>query len=178
MTPLGGVTPTVGSNEIAVVMNTGLEDCPHFLWDTGTAAMSWGEVQKLRLEGAALRPSACVDSEGGPAVLAADAACLLPAVGGSAVCLWMSSVLQGTIGNALGTLVELLAANVGAGDPRDRFAAPEGVPAGEPNTCVFIFFAVNLAVLINLGSPPEGLAKKTFSEWSSQSSRTMARHGW
>ena len=45
-------------------MSTGGEECPFFLWDTGTAAMSWGEVQKLRLEGGQLRPGCCVDAAG------------------------------------------------------------------------------------------------------------------
>jgi hypothetical protein len=66
VTPLGGSTPTVGSNAVAVAMSTGDADCPFFLWDTGTAAMSWGEVQKLRLEGGQLRPGCCVDATGKP----------------------------------------------------------------------------------------------------------------
>lgn len=52
VTPIGGDKPTVGSNAIALAMDTGGgsggERCPFFLWDTGTAAMSWGEVQKLQ----------------------------------------------------------------------------------------------------------------------------------
>ena len=58
-----------------------------------------------------------VDSEGKLAVKASDAAFLLPA---------------GTIGNALGIIIELLSASLGAGDPRLRSAPPEKVPDGEP----------------------------------------------
>ena len=58
-----------------------------------------------------------VDSEGKPAVKSSDAAFLLPA---------------GTIGNALGIIIELLSASLGAGDPRLRSEPPENVPEGEP----------------------------------------------
>lgn len=50
VTPIGGIEPTVGSNAIAIAIHTGADECPFFLWDTGTAAMSWGEVEKLRAE--------------------------------------------------------------------------------------------------------------------------------
>ena len=83
--------------------------------------MSWGEVQKLQLEGGTLPPGGAVDDQGKPAVQATDASFLLPA---------------GTIGNALGILIELLSANLGAGDPRLRSEPPEKVPEGEPTTCV------------------------------------------
>lgn len=138
VTPIGGTEATIGSNAIAMTLRTGREDCPVFLWDTGTAAMSWGEVQKLQLEGGTLRQGACVDAEGNPAVLATDAVSLLPA---------------GTIGNALGILIELLAANVGAGDPRFRSEPPDAVADGEPNTCVFVFFAISLGVFDGLDFP-------------------------
>lgn len=138
VTPIGGNRASVGSNAIALAMHTGSETSPLFLWDTGTAAMSWGEVQKLRLEGAKLRPGSCVDSQGRPAVEAKDAVALLPA---------------GTIGNALGIMIELVAANLGAGDPHLRHASLDRVPDGEPNTCVFIFFAVNLSVFDALEFP-------------------------
>lgn len=45
--PIGGTDARIGSNAIALALKTGIEACPFFLWDTGTAAMSWGEVQKL-----------------------------------------------------------------------------------------------------------------------------------
>jgi LDH2 family malate/lactate/ureidoglycolate dehydrogenase len=138
VTPIGGRDASIGSNAIAIAMNTGVEACPVFVWDTGTAAMSWGEVQKLCLEDGTLRPGAAVDAQGEPAVLANDAVSLLPA---------------GTIGNALGILMELLAANVGAGDPHLRSEPTGDCPDGEPNTCVFIFFAFNLAVFDTLGFP-------------------------
>lgn len=138
VTPLGGSTATMGSNAVAVACATGVEGDPTFLWDTGTAAMSWGEVQKLRLENTPLRPGAAVDARGEPTVQASDAASLLPA---------------GTIGNALGMLIELLSANVGAGDPRARSVPPEEVPAGEPTTCVFVFFAIHLAAFEALSFP-------------------------
>ena len=131
VTPIGGDKPTVGSNAIAIALETGSKTCPFFLWDSGTAALSWGEVQKLQLEGAKLRPGTAVDTKGQPAVEAKDAAFLLPA---------------GTIGNALGILIELISANMGSGDPRLRSEPPERVPEGEPSTCVFIFFALNLAM--------------------------------
>ena len=175
VTPIGGTEPTLGSNAIALAIHTGSEECPFFLWDTGTAAMSWGEVEKLRAEealgsrnsrgeapgtlplvhqtfhpmlqryrgggGLASSPfrrfrrgegclethargavgmhvqGGAVDSEGKPAVKASDAAFLLPA---------------GTIGNALGIIIELLSASLGAGDPRLRSEPPEKVPDGEP----------------------------------------------
>jgi LDH2 family malate/lactate/ureidoglycolate dehydrogenase len=138
VTPIGGTDARVGSNAIAIALNTGTEECPVFVWDTGTAAMSWGEVQKLRLEGGALRPGSAVDAQGKPAAQAEDAVSLLPA---------------GTIGNALGILIELLSANVGAGDPRFRSEPAGDYPAGEPSTCVFIFFALNLAVFDALDFP-------------------------
>ena len=58
-----------------------------------------------------------MDSEGRPAIKASDAAFLQPA---------------GTIGNALGVIIELLSASLGAGDPRLRSEPPENVPDGEP----------------------------------------------
>ena len=100
--------------------------------------MSWGEVQKLQLEGGTLPPGGAVDEQGKPAVQATDASFLLPA---------------GTIGNALGILIELLSANLGAGDPRLRSEPPEKVPEGEPTTCVFVFFALNLAMFDGLDFP-------------------------
>ena len=100
--------------------------------------MSWGEVQKLQLEGGTLPPGGAVDDQGKPAVQATDASFLLPA---------------GTIGNALGILIELLSANLGAGDPRLRSEPPEKVPEGEPTTCVFVFFALNLAMFDGLDFP-------------------------
>jgi hypothetical protein len=42
---------------------------------------------------------------------------------------------------------------VGAGDPRLRSEPPERVPDGEPSTCVFVFFALNLAIFDELGFP-------------------------
>lgn len=138
VTPIGGTDATIGSNAIAIALNTGVEVCPVFIWDTGTAAMSWGEVQKLQLENGTLRPGSAVDALGQPAVQAYDAVSLLPA---------------GTIGNALGVLIELLAANVGAGDPHFRSEPQGDCPDGEPNTCVFIFFAINLSVFDTLGFP-------------------------
>jgi LDH2 family malate/lactate/ureidoglycolate dehydrogenase len=138
VTPIGGTDATIGSNAIAIALNTGVAACPVFIWDTGTAAMSWGEVQKLQLENGTLRPGSAVDAQGQPAVLANDAVSLLPA---------------GTIGNALGVLIELLAANVGAGDPHFRSEPQGDCPDGEPNTCVFIFFAINLSVFDTLGFP-------------------------
>merc|ERR1712228_203156 len=56
-------------------------------------------------------------------------------------------------GNALGLVIELMAANVGAGDPRARSAPPDECPAGEPSTCVFTFFAVNLGAFDKLNFP-------------------------
>ncbi len=138
VTPIGGSDATIGSNAIAIALNTGIEECPVFIWDTGTAAMSWGEVQRLLIEDGPLRPGCTVDANGQPAVKASDAVSLLPA---------------GTIGNALGVLIELLAANVGAGDPHYRHESPGDCPAGEPNTCVFIFFALNLSVFDALDFP-------------------------
>lgn len=138
VTPIGGTDATIGSNAIAIALNTGVAACPVFIWDTGTAAMSWGEVQKLQLENGILRPGSAVDAQGQPAVQAHDAVSLLPA---------------GTIGNALGVLIELLAANVGAGDPHFRSEPQGDCPDGEPNTCVFIFFAINLSVFDALGFP-------------------------
>ena len=79
VTPLGGDKPTVGSNAIAIALETGSKTCPFFLWDSGTAALSWGEVQKLQLEGAKLRPGTAVDTKGQPAVEAKDSvASMLP----------------------------------------------------------------------------------------------------
>ena len=138
VTPIGGTDATIGSNAIAIALNTGVDACPVFIWDTGTAAMSWGEVQKLCLENGTLRPGSAVDAQGQPAIQANEAVSLLPA---------------GTIGNALGVLIELLAANVGAGDPQYRSEPPQDCPEGEPNTCVFIFFAINLSVFDTLGFP-------------------------
>lgn len=138
VTPIGGTDASIGSNAIAIVLHTAIEDCPVFIWDTGTAAMSWGEVQKQQLLGGTLRPGGAVDADGQPAIQASDAVSLLPA---------------GTIGNALGTLIELLAANVGAADPHYRHEPPGNCPEGEPNTCVFIFFAVNLSVFDGLPFP-------------------------
>ena len=138
VTPIAGTDARVGSNAISVVLETGVEDCPVFVWDTGTAAMSWGEVQKLVLEGGRLRPGSAVDAKGAPAVRAEDAVSLLPA---------------GTIGNALGIMVELLAANVGGGDPRFRSEEPKNFPEGEPNTCVFVFFAMDLSAFDGLAFP-------------------------
>lgn len=83
-----------------------------------------------------LRPGSAVDAHGNHAIKAEDAVSLLPA---------------GTIGNALGILIELLAANVGAGDPRLRSEPTDAVPDGEPKTCVF--FAINLSVFDSLGFP-------------------------
>lgn len=139
VTPIGGSTATVGSNAIAIAISTaGAEAAPLFLWDSGTAAMSWGEVQKRRLESASLRPGCAVDASGQPTTDAGEAACLLPG---------------GSIGNALGLLVELLGASVGAGDPRVRSAPPDAVPEGEPSTCVFCFFAVDLSRFDGLSFP-------------------------
>ena len=78
----------------------------------------------------------------------------------------------GTIGNALGILVELLSANVGAGDPRLRSEPPERVPDGEPSTCVFVFFALNLAIFDELGFPgnrsrKENAARTVAIRWRS-----------
>lgn len=138
VTPIGGADATIGSNAIALALNTGIDECPVFIWDTGTAAMSWGEVQRLLIEDGPLRQGCAVDANGQPAVRASDAVSLLPA---------------GTIGNALGILIELLAANVGAGDPHYRHEPPGDCPAGEPNTCTFIFFALNLSVFDALDFP-------------------------
>ena len=138
VTPIGGDRASVGSNAIAIALHTGAAACPFFLWDTGTAAMSWGEVQKLQLEGAKLRPGSAVDEQGRPAVEAKDAAFLNPA---------------GTIGNALGIMIELLSASLGAGDPNLRSSEPAKVPPGEPSTCVFIFFAFDLSTLDSLPFP-------------------------
>lgn len=138
VTPIGGTDASIGSNAIAITLNTGIEECPVFIWDTGTAAMSWGEVQRLLIDDGELRPGGAVDANGQPAVRASDAVSLLPA---------------GTIGNALGVLIELLAANVGAGDPRYRHEPPDDCPAGEPNTCTFVFFALNLSVFDALDFP-------------------------
>ena len=52
-----------------------------------------------------------------------------------------------------GILIELLSANLGAGDPRLRSEPPEKVPEGEPTTCVFVFFALNLAMFDGLDFP-------------------------
>mmetsp|Transcript_52644 Transcript_52644/g.87456 ORF Transcript_52644/g.87456 Transcript_52644/m.87456 type:complete len:392 (-) Transcript_52644:108-1283(-) len=144
VTPIGGSNATIGSNAIAVALSTGLEECPTFLWDTGTAAMSWGEVQKCRLEGGDLRPGTCLDANGKPTLQAAHATSLLPA---------------GTIGNALGAIIEVISASIGAGDPRVRSAPRDTLPDGEPSTCVFIFFALNLAIFDRLAFP-RGCSRK------------------
>ena len=49
-TASGDFDASIISNAIALAIHTGAEECPFFLWDTGTAAMSWGEVEKLRAE--------------------------------------------------------------------------------------------------------------------------------
>lgn len=178
----GYSTPTLGSNAISLALSTGgVEECPFFLWDTGTAAMSWGEVEKLRAEqelgnatskGEApgtLPAGGAVDAEGNPAVLASDASFLLPA---------------GTIGNALAVIIELLAANVGAGDPRNRSEPPENVPEGEPTTCVFTFFALNLSIFDGLGFPGDRSRKENVKRMvdaiftDNGSSRIVGQRKW
>lgn len=141
VTPISGKEACIGSNAISIVLETGVRESPQFIWDTGTAAMSWGEVQKLRLEaGGRLREGCAVDVEGSPTLNPDEAACLLPG---------------GSIGNALGILIELLSANVGAGNPRFRSMPEQKSASEEVSTCVFVFFAVNLAAFDALSFPKD-----------------------
>lgn len=140
VTPIGGNQARMGCNAISIAMETYSQDCPMMLWDAGIGAVSWGEVQKLRLDGASLRAGCAVDAQGESTSDANRATSLLPA---------------GSIGNALGFLIELLSAQIGAGDPRCRSAEPELVPPGEPVTCVFVHFALDLKFFDGLDYPQD-----------------------
>ena len=138
VTPIAGNEARLGSNAISVALETYKEDCPLFLWDAGIAAVSWGEVQRRRLDGAPLPKGCVVDAQGESTTDAKIAASLLPA---------------GSIGNALGVLIELLSAQIGAGDPRCRSVDSDAVPPGEPVTCTFVHFSLNLKLLDALSFP-------------------------
>ncbi|MFN8391866.1 MAG: Ldh family oxidoreductase [Bdellovibrionota bacterium] len=125
---IGGVDARMGSNAVCIGMETHREDCPFFLWDTGIAATSWGTVQSCRLTGRPLPPGCAVDGSGALTTNANEAVALRPA---------------GSIGNALGLLIELAAAQAGASSPQYRSAPPDRVPEGESPTCVFWHFAVD-----------------------------------
>ena len=138
VTPVGGSEARLGCNAISIALETYTDECPIFLWDAGIGAVSWGEVQRRRLDGTPLPEGCVVDSHGAPTTDAGSAASLLPA---------------GSIGNALGILIELLSAQVGAGDPRCRSVPPQSAPEGEPVTCSFVHFSLNLSSLDNLPFP-------------------------
>ena len=138
VTPIGGNEARMGCNAVSIAMETYTEECPLFLWDAGIGAASWGEVQRRRLDGALLPEGCVVDANGEATIDANDAASLLPA---------------GSIGNSLGTLIELLAAQIGAGDPRCRSVEPERLPVGEPATCTFVHFAMDLNRFDGLSFP-------------------------
>lgn len=127
--PVGGESPTLGSNAVCLAMRTFNEARPLFLWDTGIAATSWGTVQSARLTGNLLPAGCAVDSRGQPTSNPHDVASLLPA---------------GSIGNALGLGIELFAALAGASAPTIRGALVNEVPPGECPGCVFMHFALNL----------------------------------
>ena len=138
VTPIAGNEPRMGSNAISIALETYSQECPMFLWDAGIAAVSWGEVQQRRLDGLPLPENSVVDETGQLTTDAKCAASLLPA---------------GSIGNALGMLIELLSAQIGAGDPRCRSVDPNSIPSGEPVTCTFIHFSLNLNSLEGLTFP-------------------------
>ena len=138
VTPVGGNQATMGSNAISIAMETYSKECPMLLWDAGIGAVSWGEVQQRRLDGTLLPGGCALDAQGNPTSDANVATSILPA---------------GSIGNALGLLIELLAAQIGAGDPKCRSGEPEKVPAGEPVTCVFVHFSVNLSLFDEFAFP-------------------------
>ena len=138
VTPIGGNEARMGSNAVSIALETYKEECPLFLWDSGIGAASWGEVQQRRLDGSPMAENCVVNAQGEPTTDATHAASLLPA---------------GSIGNALGVFIELLAAQTGAGDPRCRSAEAELVSAGEPTTCTFIHFSLNLKLFDALAFP-------------------------
>ena len=138
VTPIGGTEPRMGCNAVTVALETYTDSCPWFLWDAGIGATSWGEVQRRRLEGSSLPSGCAVDHQGAVTTIAAQAASLLPA---------------GSTGNALGTLIELLSAQVGAGDPRCRSLEPDRLSAEEPVTCVFVHFSLDLRRFDTLSFP-------------------------
>jgi LDH2 family malate/lactate/ureidoglycolate dehydrogenase len=148
VTPIGGNQARMGCNAVSIAMETYSEECPMLLWDAGIGAVSWGEVQRRRLDGTLLPNNCAVDARGDSTTDASRAVSILPA---------------GSIGNALGILIELLAAQIGAGDPRHRSAEPEQTPAGEPATCVFVHFSLDLSRFDELAFPhgrsrPENVA--------------------
>lgn len=129
VTPIGGNEARMGCNAVSIALETYTAECPLFLWDAGIGAASWGEVQRRRLDESLLRKGCVVNANGVATTDPNAAASLLPA---------------GSIGNALGTLIELLAAQIGAGDPRNRSVEPARIPEGEPATCTFIHFSLDL----------------------------------
>ena len=138
VTPIGGNEPRMGCNAVSIALESHSPDCPFFLWDAGIGAVSWGEVQRSLLDGSPLPTGCVVDKHGQKTTHADEAASLLPA---------------GSIGNTLGMLIELLAAQIGAGDPRFRSAPPNDTPAGEPVTCSFVHFCLNLNLFNALAFP-------------------------
>lgn len=138
VTPIGGQEARLGSNAISIALETHVDQCPMLLWDAGIGAISWGEVQQRRLDGTSLPDGCVVDAQGRETTDAQQAGSILPA---------------GSIGNSLGVLIELIAAQIGAGDPRFRSAEVADLPAGEPATCVFVHFAINVGLLDDLSFP-------------------------
>ena len=139
VTPIGGIEARMGCNAVSIAMETYAESCPIMLWDAGIGASSWGEVQQRKLDGLPLREGCVVDADGEITLDAQKAASLLPA---------------GSLGNALGILVELLTAQIGAGDPRQRSAASQiGATNPEPVTCSFVHFALNTKSFDSIAFP-------------------------
>lgn len=78
--PTGGTRPALGTNPIAIGVPTSAEP---IIFDAGTSALMWGEVQLKALQHANLPPDSAIDSHGHPTTdpAAALAGALLPVAG-------------------------------------------------------------------------------------------------